>query len=460
MNWRKPIITGLLSLTRDHTLSHLRTMLAMEYRPPAEIASYQTDCLRQIIIHAYHNVPYYSHVLKDAGVILSNDKIDLSRYSYLPVLTKDIIKNEFANLQSRDSANRHPYPNSSGGSSGTPLKITQDRAYHEWNVANSIYYKTFAKQAIGQSELRLWGSERDLEIGHEKISTRLRNWLYHRREINAFRMTPTDMVKYAADWNCFRPRWIESYVDAMYEFANFFEVNHISMHTPVGILTSAGTLYPFMKEKIEQVFGCPVINRYGSREVGGIACSCPGGQGLHLSAWNSFVEILNDDLRPIAAGQMGRVYVTTLHNYSMPLLRYDIGDLAEYALSGCTCGRGTPLLAKVHGREMTVFRTRDKTIVPAEFFIHYIGVVFNQGSINKFQVVQKDYDQICINVVTKNQASVTALAPDVEHTIRRAMGSDCKVDWNFVDDIPRLSSGKYLYVVSELKPPDQTTKSN
>lgn len=109
---------------------------------------------------------------------------------------------------------------------------------------------------------------------------------------------------------------------------------------------------------------------------------------------------------------------------------------------------------------MAAFRTEDNTIIPAEFFIHYIGVVFNRGSIKKFQVVQKGYHQICVNVVTDSPASVGSLAPEVEQTIRRVMGDDCKIDWNFVDDIPRLASGKYLYVVSELKPPNQTTKSN
>lgn len=84
-----------------------------------------------------------------------------------------------------------------------------------------------------------------------------------------------------------------------------------------------------MRKEIEEVFKCNVFNRYGSREVGGIACNCADETDLHLSIWNQYVEILDDYMQPVGPGKIGKAYVTTLNNKVMPLIRYEIGDIVE-----------------------------------------------------------------------------------------------------------------------------------
>jgi phenylacetate-coenzyme A ligase PaaK-like adenylate-forming protein len=450
MNVRKPIIYILLYAGGSMIPKRLKEIRQWEQAGRHEIAEWSQAKLEKLLAHAYQNVPYYRKVLEESEVVVGGT-VQLEHFSRMPVLTKSIIRREWNNLHSQDYQARKPYENTSGGSTGEPVRFIQDKEYSDWNIANKIYYKRFAGQEIGEKELRLWGSERDLLEGKEKFSIRLRNWLYNRMELNAFKISPEDMFRFVEVINRVRPTWIESYVQAITDFSRFIRENDLHIYPPKGVLTSAGTLYPEMRQTIEEAFGCTVFNRYGGREAGDMACSCEKQEGLHVSVWNSHLEILNDHLAPAGPSETGRIYVTTLNNYSMPLIRYDIGDMAVAGANQvCSCGRSTPTLEKVAGRHMEAFRTREGKIVPAEFFIHFVGVVFNQGYIGKFQVVQEDYDDILIRVVVRDQANFERHSGQIVESIQTVMGPDCRIRFEPVEDIETSASGKYLYTLSKV----------
>ena len=450
MNWRKPLIYSLLYTSGSRIPKYLKQIKKYEYLSGQQLKELTNNKLEKLLVHAYNNVPYYHKILKECNTVVDG-KAKLENFSNIPLLTKVILRKEADKLYSKDYKYRKPYHNASGGSTGEPVEFIQDREYSDWNTANSIYYKTFGGQDVGNKELRLWGSERDLLEGKERFSIILRNWLYNRMELNAFNMTEGDMAVFVDKINRAKPTWLEAYVQPITEFARFIKKNNLKIHAPKGLLTSAGTLYPEMRQLIEEVFGCRTFNRYGSREVGGIACSCGMQEGLHVSVWNTHLEILDDTLAPAKPGQMGKIYVTTLNNYSMPLIRYDIGDMAMAGPNQkCSCGRGTPVIQKVIGRHMEVFKTKEGKIVPAEFFIHFVGVVYNEGYVEKFQVVQKDYDDIVIRVVVRNQLKFDESRADLVSSIKKVMGQDCKIGFEIVDEIQPAGDGKYLYTISEV----------
>ncbi|MCP4603638.1 MAG: phenylacetate--CoA ligase family protein [Proteobacteria bacterium] len=448
---RRLIIDALLRLSGSRIIDNLREIHQIEHMSRGELEAYQRNKLRRLLIHAHHNVPYYRRILSDCGVV-SEDKVRLEKLDQVPILTRDLLRSEFSSLTSADASKRRSYTNSTGGSSGSPVRIVQDAEYKDWNIANKIYYKTFAGQRIGDRELRLWGSDRDLLQGKGDPQTRITNYLYNRKELNAFKLSKQNLMPFVQTWNSYRPQWVEAYAQVIFEFSKMVDDAGINLYRPRGVLTSAGTLYPAMKETLERVLGCQVYNRYGSREAGDMACSCGHDERLHLSPWNHYIEILDAKQNPLSSNkdQLGKIYVTTLNNYSMPLIRYDIGDIAALAPEdNCSCGRTTPLLRSVEGREMSVFKTKDGRYIPPEFFIHFIGVVFNDGGIERFQVVQKKIDEIELKVVVKDEQSFKKTQADVEGIIRKTMG-ECEINWTHVPTIPCLPSGKYLYTVSEV----------
>jgi len=431
INWRKPIIFFLLYLSGSKIPRNLSEIKKIDRASLKEKMEFQKEKLNKILLHAYNNVPYYHKILDEVGVI-KNNEVNLDNFNKIPILTKDIIRRENNNLYSKDYKKKKYYENTSGGSTGEPIKFIQDKNYNDWNIANKIFYKNFAYQRIGNKELRLWGSERDIIFGKEKISIRIRNFLYNRTEFNSFNMSLKNMRNFVVKWNKFKPTWVEAYVQPMHEFALFVEKNNLKIYSPNGILTSAGTLYPEMKKKIEKIFNCPVYNRYGSREVGDIACSDNTNLGLKLSFWNNFLQILDN-----------KIYITNLNNYIMPFIKYEIGDIGVK-------NENWNYLEKIEGRETTVFKNKDGKIIPAEFFIHFIGVVYNKGFISKFQVIQENYNNFEIKVVVINKIDFEKERKNIENSIINVMEKKCKIKWTFVDNIPNLDNGKYLYTISKL----------
>jgi len=422
----------------------------MEYNSLKKNLEIQEDKLKKILLHSWEHVPYYKKVLENVSVI-RNGKVSLENFNKIPILTKAIIRENFDLLKSDDYKKRKPYLNTSGGSTGEPVRLIQDREYWINNMASAWFFNSFANQ-FPCRHIKLWGSERDILQGGYGIVGDLKNWVYQRKLLNSFRMSKDDMKNYVEKINSYKPLIIEAYVQSIYELAKFIKENKLKVFSPKGIIVSAGTLYPEMRNLIKDVFNAKVFNRYGSREVGIIACSCKENEGLHLNIFGNYVEILNDKLKPCKPKELGRVYVTTLANYSMPLIRYDIGDIGSFAgEKKCSCGRGLPLLRNVEGREMSVFKTKEGKIIPGEFFIHFIGVVFNKNIISKFQVIQREYNLIEIKVVLRNKKRQEESKLDIERSIKKVMGKGCEVKWNFVKDIEPTKSGKYLYTISKIK---------
>lgn len=439
-----------MTLKGEPAFRYLRFLRSVEKCSPDELLRIQNEKLIGLLRHAYENIPYYKTVLSKAGVG-KNGTVDLDRFYQIPVLTKQTVTREGVNLFSSDISKRKSFRNTTGGSTGEPVAFLQDKEFEAWSFASRFLFNLWGGKDIGQREILLWGSERDVLGGSEKLLTRLRRWGFNMLILNSFLMTDVQMEKYVEQWNKFKPKQIWAYTSSILEFAGYVNRRGMHIHTPASIICAAETLTENTRKVIEETFLCPALNQYGSREAGAIACECPKKEGLHVFSLNNKVEILNDDLQPCNPGQIGRIYITTLNNYSMPLIRYDIGDMAAVAENTkCSCGRGWPLIANVVGRHIEVFKTKDGRTVPGEFFIHFVGVVYNEGFIKRFQVVQKDYDKILVRAVLSDEAGFSSRKQDITDSFRKVLGQDCKVDFEYVDDIPPAKSGKYLYTICEL----------
>jgi phenylacetate-CoA ligase len=108
---------------------------------------------------------------------------------------------------------------------------------------------------------------------------------------------------------------------------------------------------------------------------------------------------------------------------------------------------GCDLLENVSGRAGDAFRKKDGGVVSSAYFIHFLGVVNYKKWLEKFQVIQLNYDEIAIKMVVSERPLPEDLIR-IETDVKRVMGDKCKVTVEFVDEIPKLPSGKYQYTRS------------
>lgn len=407
-----------------------------------DLTDFKQLYLKRLLLHSYKHVPYYHRLLKMAGVVNGNT-VDLSKFDKIPILTKKILRSE--KLISDDYIKRNWYENFSGGSTGEPTRFIQDANYHKWFYAtNEFYYKDMLDvDELNVKKIELWGSPRDLFQGSIGLKAKIGMWLNNIVFLNSFRMSEADMDHYVKIINSYKPDFIRGYAASLFELCWFAEAKNIKLYSPKIVVSSAETLTKEMREKIESVFGTKLYDFYGSRETASIAGECRCGR-IHLFEFNNIIEILDNNNQPVKEGEDGKIVVTNLHNYSMPFIRYEIGDMAVLGPDTCECENILPTLKRINGRIEEQFFKKDGTIIIGYFFVHLMGVILNKGYIKKFQVIQEEYDKIRVLVIL-NKILPDAEKRMIEDKIRIQMGQECKIIWDFVDDIPKTKSGKYLY---------------
>jgi phenylacetate-CoA ligase len=349
--------------------------------------------------------------------------------------------------------NRGTFKNSTGGSTGVPTIIFQDNIYQARTLAATNLFFDWAGRSLGGSYVKLWGAARDFTRGGGGFIYWLGNFAGNRLILNTFSLSLESMKDYLKKIEQFRPLVIEGYVDSLAELARFILGEKITIkHRPNGIISSAGTLFAEVRSRIEEAFRAPVFNRYGSREAGNIACECSYHTGLHVMEETTYLEIVDESCQPLQPGMEGEVLITNLWNYTMPLIRYRIGDRAIWSEQTCLCGRPYGLLEAVTGRSSANFKRADGGVVSPSFFIHFLGVIHNEGGIKKFQIIQEAYDRIVVFIVPEASFKIDTWPGKniLTQQIHKAMGNACKVEYTLVNEIQKTPTGKHEYTICKI----------
>ena len=446
MNWRHPVLTVYDRMVARSPIPDYRRSLSLFHElPRPQRRDLQVTRLARLLRHAARHVPWYRDELSKLGVV-RGDALDLERFTTIPPLTRDVLRERFDSLASDDLASRRWYRNCSGGSTGEPVAVLQDRDYEAVGLAAIEMHHGWAGRRPGEPMVRLWASERDILLGSQGWRNQLSAFARNHVLLNAFRMSADAMERHVEQIRRRRPVLVEAFAESAYEIARHLNETGRQLHGVRGVVTSASTLYPFIRKEVEQAFGCPVYNRYGSREVGSFAGERTPGGGLEVFAATHWVEVVDRDGQPCAPGEEGDVLVTCLTNFAMPLIRYRIGDRAAVGEAVATPTPSVEVLQTVTGRANDAFVRPDGATVPGIFFMYFIGVFYSRNWIRMFQVVQRGYDDVVIRIVPAAEPPVNALQ-EIGDTLRRVVGQSCQVSFEFADTIEKLPSGKHRYLV-------------
>jgi phenylacetate-CoA ligase len=428
----------LLSLSRSEVPSRLRTYRDLESKAsPAAISEYQRRELLTLLRHCHAHVPWYRRQIQARHIDLS-DRFSIDQLARLPLLTKETIRTQGTSLYSEDRQGRGVFENSSGGSTGKPVVFLQDRSFVASSVvAAKFIYNEFLGKNAGDAEINLWGSQQDIQRGSLGVRQRAINFLYNRRFQNFFLVDDAKLVRFVEEINRHKPVSMWAYVESIDLLAKFVRRNKLGVHSPKFIISTAGTLLPGIRQSVQEVFRCPVYNQYGSRELGAIGFEMQDQDGLRGLPYLNYAEVVD-----------GKVVVTSLTNYSMPFLRYEIGDTAEPWTGpqdeqfGCR----RKIFKAITGRSHSHFKTAQGGLVHGLFFTHQFYFL---KWVNQFQVVQENLNHVSCHIVAADEP-VKADMELIRRRIRKVMGASCEVDFRFTDRIAPSASGKHLYTISKV----------
>jgi phenylacetate-CoA ligase len=265
--------------------------------------------------------------------------------------------------------------------------------------------------------------------------------------IPAFDMNDVKLAGFIDKIRKIKPAMLFGYPSVYELIAKYAEKQQIKMDD-LGIkvvFVTSERLYPHQRERIEQVFGCSVANGYGGRDAGFIAHQCPQG-GMHLSAEDIVVEIIDPQGNPLPAGQSGEIVVTHLATSDFPFIRYRTGDIATISTQQCTCGRGLPMLEEIQGRTTDFIIAADGTIMHGLALIYILREI---NEVGEFKIVQESLQHTHVQVVPIATLD-DAIQQEIIDGLKARLGQEVKVTIEIVDQIAAEKSGKFRYVISKV----------
>lgn len=418
-----------------------RSLEESQWWSTERIVELQVFRLRELLVGAQRNVPYYRALFKRLG-FEPRDMNSVSDLATLPTLDKATIR---ANLEALKRPGARGLARfNTGGSSGEPLIffIGKDRVAHD--VAAKWRATRWWGVDIGDPETVVWGSPIELST-----QDRFRTWrdrMMRSELLPAFEMSEAALLRYIHAIRRHRPRMLFGYPSSLSHIARAAEQWGVTM-SDLGIRVAFVTserLYDEQRSVITRVFGCPTANGYGGRDAGFIAHECPSGN-MHITAEDVVVEILDSEGQPVIDGLPGEVVITHLATHDFPFVRYRTGDVAVKDMQPCACGRGLPVLREIQGRTTDFVVSADGAVMHGLALIY---VLRDLPGIEQFKIVQHTPLRTQVYVKGTREVPKESYDPLIQAGFKQRLGGNVQIDIEWVKEIPPEASGKFRYVVS------------
>jgi phenylacetate-CoA ligase len=406
---------------------------AERWSPRAHVAE-QERLLRRLIRHSVEQVPFYRELYRGVDVASIRNIADLVQ---LPVVDKSGLRAAGSHWRALN-APAHLVSVNTSGSSGAPFRFEIDPLYDQWRKAQ--YLRPYLSNGRGLRErlLRLRTQSR--------IATR-RPWFSRFGLLSEWSLdlnaTPEEVHRH---WQALRPTILQGYPSALRLLAQAcVEQRRPLLPPPKLIFTDSEQLLLEARSLVEQTFGAPVIDVFGTFETDNIAYQCERREGYHLAPDSVIVEVLRAGV-PVAAGETGELVVTVLRNRTTPFIRYNLRDLGALAPELCACGRSTPVLKVIAGRADDLIVLPDgRRRSPFD-----IVSVFSPLAhlLRQYQVRQTAIDRFDLWLVPMAHFA----AADLEHLSRRLAQhlGRARLEIHITEKIAPDPSGKLRAFVSEI----------
>src|SRR4051812_35408075 len=427
----------------ERLLARARALQESERWDAARLHDLQAQRSQCLLSHARRCVPYYGEALKAVGLEVAPGTAEWRR---IPLLSRANLLRQAAALRAvpGSAPTRHIYKVSTSGATGEPVAVWRDDSCREaWEAAALREHRWHRRDAARSMALIRAGIGGAPPHGLRLPRGMPFDLLWSCGPTHALDLR-TDVAQQAAWLRRVRPNYLLTYPANLHAVLPLIGARAgLIVDQVIGV---GGAVSAVTRTLCREVLGCEIAANYSSQEAGIMALECPHCRQYHVQAEDVVLEVLDEQGEPCAPGCGGRVVVTDLHNYLMPLIRYEIGD---YAIVGeaCAAGIGLPALREVLGR-------RRNLLVHADGRRHWpltgFGKFREVAPVLRFQVIQHEIRDIELRVAVESGLS-TAQRDGLAAILADALAGEFAIRVSeFAGALPEGRSPKFEEFISHL----------
>lgn len=415
--------------------SKLNFLLESQYWTENELNTYQNIQLHNLIMYASEFVPFYRNWFRQKGMdprrIQNKEDLHL-----LPVITKNEIRANKQLYISEGPETKNRVRINSSGSTGEPFEYFLSHEAYSMKYAAALRGWTWMGYEPGDYYAKLSQNRRTSFL--KKIQDFMNRSLYiYIPDLSR------DILINAIDIIIKKkPEYLRCYPDPLYFMAKILQDRNQKLSGIKAINTTGNILTPEARNLIEESFGCPVFDSY-SCEGSALFYEGPTRESYLGSMEYAITEIVDENYNSIGIRGSGLHVTTDLHNYAMPLIRYNTQDLVEKTGNISSCGRSLFSINKVIGRENDILVTPSGN----HLIVHLFTIYFEYfPSVLQFQIEQTGTHEFIFRFVVDNSFT-NEIKSEIYKYWKDILGRNVHLSIEIHDSIPLLYSGKRRFLI-------------
>lgn len=432
-------------------LALLFQMEQNQWRMPHEIEADQFNQIRRLVAFATATVPHYRRIL---GSRFAMEDIRPQNWHEIPILDRKALHTAAADLRSEQLPHEHgrAFPISTSGSTGMVVEVLgtdltnlfwqvfclRDHLWHRRDLREKLcvirYQRNSAVQGAAGEQAPGWGpATNNVAVTGPSVNYDIR----------------LDVAQLAERLSLDRPGYVLSHPSVILGLARHCLEHGLKLPGLKQLRTMGESPDESLHDICGEAWNAPVVDMYTCQEAGYLALQCPTHPHYHIQSENILLEVVDDNGRACAQGEVGRVLITCLNNFATPLIRYEIGDYAEVG-GACPCGRGLPVLTRIMGRYRNLLTLPDGARRWPR--LGYESRLQAVAPVELMQMIQTSLEEIQVRLVTARPLDA-AETRDLTAFIQSNLGYPFRLDFAYVDTIRNAANGKVEQFISRIEPP-------
>ncbi len=429
--------------------------MKFRWRSRQELADFRDAQLRRLLVHAYENVPYY-RTLFDRHRLHPRHVRGVIDLDLIPLSSKQDMRGlppEKVIAAGHDPARLLTARTS--GATGEPFVIRRSWLEDKRNHLFRLRALNSMGVRLGDRRVAV-GVVRPSDPNHPKRIFRPLRGLGITGAPRLNGLEEPEIV--AAKLRKLRPDVITGMPGILCRVADYLISSGSHPVHPRLVVVGGEVLTSVMQHRLSTAFQAPVYQTYASHEFPLLSWQCTRTQELHCCDDGVILEVLHEG-RPAQPGEQGEVVVTNLNAFTMPFIRYRLGDIATVGAQQCACGAPFSTIRQVQGRSIDSFTLPDGRVIhPYQLLSSFIGG--SDGWIRQYQLLQERRDRIVLRVIP-NQPAVSDHISRIERSVLPVLGPGVEFKVQLLDHIPLEHTGKFRSARSLVEPgPSGSLASN